>query len=131
MTDLQKEKIMAMRHQGVPYTDIAEMLGIPVNTIKSYCYRNGLNTKSLMIDVRLCKNCGKQIQGEETPRQRVFCCEKCKVSWWNKHRTGRKSTNILSHTCPVCGKKFTAYAGANRKYCSQACYHGRSVADEK
>ena len=31
--------------------------------------------------------------------------------------------------CPVCGKKFTAYAGANRKYCSQACYRG-GVADE-
>ena len=130
MTALQKGKITEMRHKGMSYTDIAETLCIPVNTIKSYCYRNGLNTESMKLDVRECKNCGGQIQGEQTSRQKVFCCEKCKIAWWNKHRAERKSVNVIIHTCPVCGKKFTAYAGANRKYCSQACYRG-GVADEE
>lgn len=47
MTKSQKEIILTMRHALCSYTQIAEKTGLSVGAIKSYCYRNGLNTESL------------------------------------------------------------------------------------
>ena len=128
MTESQKKKIIAMRQQKATYTTISETLGIPVGTIKTFCRRNDITT-DLPKGKSRCKNCGEVFISTGKTKPRVFCSDRCKVDWWNNHRAERKSANILLHTCPVCGKKFTAYAGANRKYCSQACYRG-GVADE-
>lgn len=29
---------------------------------------------------------------------------------------------VYTHTCAGCGREFTAYGNARRKYCSHACY---------
>ena len=128
MTKLQMEKIITLRQQTATYATISEALGIPVGTIKTFCRRNGITT-DLPKGKYCCKNCGEVFASTGKTKPRVFCSDQCKIDWWNNHRGERKSANILLHTCPVCGKKFTAYAGANRKYCSQACYRG-GVADE-
>ena len=39
MTNEQKRKIETMRRDGKPFTEIAQALGIPETTVKSYCYR--------------------------------------------------------------------------------------------
>ena len=39
MTNEQKRKIETMRRDGKPFTEIAQALGIPDTTVKSYCYR--------------------------------------------------------------------------------------------
>ena len=38
----QKERIAKLRDNGAGYTEIANATGLPVNTIKTFCRRNGL-----------------------------------------------------------------------------------------
>lgn len=128
MTDLQKEKIVAMREQKATYATISETLGIPVSTIKTFCRRNGM-TADAPPSKPCCKNCGAELTGTLKAKPRLFCSEQCKQIWWNKHRRERVSEKIIPHTCPACGKVFADYSGANRKYCSQKCYRERGVRD--
>ena len=104
----QKQAIREMRIKKLGYTEIANSLGLSANTVKSYCFRNGLNTEAL-------------VEGGE----------KCKRDWWNRHRFEHKSKNITEHTCSVCGSVFLDYSTSNRKFCSQACYRKRGEADDK
>ena len=39
MTNAQKKQIDKMRKEGMKFTEIAQALGIPDTTVKSYCYR--------------------------------------------------------------------------------------------
>jgi len=128
MTDLQKKQIVAMRQQNATYATISDALGIPQSTIKTYCRKIGLmgdRTPSKPA----CKNCGSELINTPGARPRLFCSDHCKQTWWNKYRRDRVSTKILPHTCPICGKVFADYSGANRKYCSQECYRERGVHD--
>lgn len=127
MTDLQKEQIIAMRKQNATYTAISNALGIPAGTIKTFCRRNGMTVAVLKMPV--CKNCGAELTNTPGARPRLFCSDHCKQTWWNKHRSERTSTKLVPHICPICGKPFTAYVGANRKYCSQKCYRERGACD--
>lgn len=129
MTDLQKEQIITMRKQKIKYTDISQAVGVPVNTIKTFCRRNGMATESAPTKP-VCKNCGSPLTLTPKARPRLFCSDHCKQSWWNKHRRERVSAKIVPHTCPTCGKVFADYSGANRKYCSQECYRERGVRDD-
>lgn len=129
MTTTQKETIQRMRQQRLGYTQIAKEVDLPLNTVKSYCFRNGLHTEVLINNSDLCKNCGKVITQKSKTRPRVFCSQECKCTWWNSHRKERKNDNIVEYTCAVCGKTFLDYAHSNRKYCSLACYRKRGDAD--
>ena len=60
MTDLQKEKIRTMRMQGMSYVKIGEILGIPDNTVRSFCRRCGLGEEAK--NTCCCKQCGKLIK---------------------------------------------------------------------
>ena len=42
MTNGEKRLITQQRRQGLGYTEIARKLGMSVNTVKSYCQRNGI-----------------------------------------------------------------------------------------
>ena len=42
MTNGEKMMITQQRRQGLGYTEIARKLGLSVNTVKSYCRRNGI-----------------------------------------------------------------------------------------
>lgn len=42
MSNEQKEQITKLRDNGAGYTEIANAIGLPVNTVKSFCRRNGL-----------------------------------------------------------------------------------------
>ena len=125
MTDSQKEIIITMRAKKSTYASIAEVVGIPANTVKTFCRRNDVTTE-MLTESKCCKNCGKKLSSTPKVRTRLFCCDKCKQIWWNKHRGKRVSSKIVSHNCLVCGKIFNDYSGANRKYCSQKCYRKRS-----
>ena len=128
MTDNQKNQIAAMRKRKATYSEISRTLGIPIGTIKNYCFRYGL-TESTQENKPRCKNCGAELHQTANARPRLFCSDHCRLTWWNKHRRERISTKIIPHTCPTCGKIFADYSGANRKYCSQHCYRERGVRD--
>ena len=40
MNTHQKEQIERYRQSGVSFAQIAEMMNLPISTVKSYCYRN-------------------------------------------------------------------------------------------
>lgn len=128
MTDLQKKQIIALRKEQATYTTISDVLGIPVNTIKTFCRRNGITAESL-VEKPVCKNCGAELKNTPGARPRLFCSNHCKQTWWNKRRSERVSNKLVPHICARCGKSFTDYGGANRKYCSQECYRDRGVRD--
>lgn len=125
MTDLQKKQILTMRQQNATYASISDALGIPIGTIKTFCRRNGMT--SATSNVPLCKNCGAGLTKTPGAKPRLFCSDHCKQQWWNKHRYDRVSKNITQVTCLTCGEEFFDYSGANRKYCSQTCYHRREA----
>ena len=126
MTNEQKNTIKKMREKLCSYAEIAEILGLSANTIKSYCLRNGLNTEVLINKAKRCKNCGKPIAEISKTKPRVFCCDACKIVWWKTHKTEHKSSFIIEQICPTCGKHFTAYKSSKRKYCSEQCYQRRN-----
>lgn len=128
MTDLQKRQIVVMRQQNTTYTTISAALGIPVSTIKTFCRRNGMMAEA-STRKPVCKNCGVGLTNMPGARHRLFCSDRCKQTWWNKHRWERVSTKLVPHICATCGRSFTDYSGANRKYCSRKCYRERSAHD--
>ena len=69
-----------------------------------------------------CLQCGALLT--QTPgRKRVkFCSDNCRTAWWNAHPEKVNRRAVYHFTCAHCGKPFTAYGNAKRKYCSHACY---------
>lgn len=89
MNNLQKEQIVILRANGESYSKIADVLGISINTIKSFCRRNNLggvaSAGTKQEGDALCNQCGaplKQIAGK---KQKRFCSNKCRMAWWNSH----------------------------------------------
>ena len=117
----QKEIIRQMRFAQVDYPSIAAHLGLSVNTVKSFCFRNGLNTAALVAQHPLCKCCGKPMPDASKTRPRKFCSAHCKTTWWNQHRWERQSDRMTQYTCKVCGRIFYDYVSSKRCYCSKEC----------
>ncbi len=127
MTPEQKTIIQNMRRRLCSYAEIAGVLGFSsVNTIKSYCYRNNLNTEKLLKDVGICKNCGKPFVKANKTKPRIFCSDACKLVWWKSHANEHKRTCKTEVVCKNCSKRFLAYPSAERKYCSEQCYRRRN-----
>lgn len=121
MTYLQKEQIIAMRLQGAGYVKIGQALGISHNTVRSFCRRNGLDGNTGKNAIR-CQQCGKPIKIIPKQKPRKFCSDRCRANWWNNHRDQVKQKAFYHFTCSTCGREFTAYGNAHRKYCSHKCY---------
>jgi transcriptional regulator with XRE-family HTH domain len=126
MNNLQKERITLLRANGDSYAKIAEALGISINTIKSYCRRNNLGgvapVGSKSLDDTFCHQCGAPLKHNVGKKQKRFCSDKCRMSWWNSHpeKMNRKATREF--ICQTCGQVFEAYGKRERKYCSRTCY---------
>lgn len=121
MTSEQREQITALRCQGQSYALISKMLGIPKDTVYSFCRRSGISGKTDKNTV-LCKQCGRPIKLTPKRKPKKFCSDNCRLMWWNSHldQVNRKAYYLFS--CAFCGKTFTAYGNAGRKYCSHVCY---------
>lgn len=130
MTENQKNQIAGMRAQGKGYRVIAETLGISLNTVKSYCRRNELGgvakppKKDAVYsgETSRCLNCGMEIRQIAKQKKKRFCCDKCRNKWWNSHLDQVNHKTAHTVICKKCGREFTAYGSAPRKYCSHECY---------
>lgn len=131
MKQQQKEKIIQMRREGFSYSGISTALGISENTVKSFCRRNNLGigyTESCALkDGVLCRECGIPLAQTAGAKQKRFCSDKCRMTWWNHHPEAVNRKALYTFTCPICGRRFESYGNKNRKYCTRACY-GRSKA---
>ena len=126
MTNSQKARISQMRLHGESYATIGDALGLSRNTVKSFCLRN-LRPEPLEVQAApaltgTCAQCGSSFTICPGHRQRRFCSDHCRMTWWNAHRDLLKSNAKVEHTCACCGKQFMGYTRQQRKYCSHACY---------
>ena len=126
MTNEQKITIKKMREKLCSYAEIATLLGLSLNSVKSYCLRNHLNTEAITQNAKRCKYCGKPIIEPCKTKPRVFCNNTCKISWWKENKSHDHSRLVKENICLTCGKHFNDYASANRKYCSAECYQRRN-----
>jgi hypothetical protein len=127
MTNAQKEKIALMRSKGETYANIADSLGLSLNTVKSYCSRNDVGSESKKGRKKLsCEFCKKPMAQSSQPSRR-FCCDTCRMAWWKAHPKQVNRKAVYEYICPVCHKAFTAYGNNHRIYCSRKCY-GKSKA---
>lgn len=84
------EQIAELRHENYSYQFIADTLGMPMNTVKSICRRQGFiatgsrKTKAEKQNAPLCKNCGIVLVGGRD--NRLFCSNNCRAEWWKNNK---------------------------------------------
>lgn len=123
MTDKQKQAIQEMRQRGETYAAIAEMIGLSPNTIKSFCHRENITSNSVYGEPDRCKNCGDPLKQLSGVKQRIFCSDKCRYTWWNRNRQYAECKKTYSLACLYCGSEFESYGNKHRKYCGRECYN--------
>ena len=126
MTSEQKSAIAGYRKNGYGYKKIGQLMGMNENTIKTYCRRNGLggiaNPTLSSEEGSVCKSCGADIVQIPGRKLKKFCSDWCRNLWWNAHLDLVNRKANYEFVCPACGKPFTVYGNAHRKYCSHSCY---------
>lgn len=115
MTDNEKRRILELRDMGYGYQRIANELGITVGSVRNYCSKMGSRG--------LCKECGKELKLVPGKKKKVFCSDKCRFIWWNKHRGELKHKVMNKVTCKCCGTEFISFTNSKRTYCSVECYN--------
>ena len=117
----KKEKIIELREKGYGYGKIAELLGISINTVKSFCRRNNITKgeNNQIKDIVICPNCGEEIN---VIKKKRFCSNKCRTSYWSKNQDKINRKSAEKSECIMCKKEFIDYKRNSRKYCSRSCY---------
>ena len=70
----------------------------------------------------ICGYCGAPITQTLGRKEKKFCSDRCRNLWWNAHLDLVDRRANYEFVCRTCGKPFTAYGNAHRKYCSRDCY---------
>ena len=122
MTTQEIEKIKALQDKGYGYRKIATETGISINTVKSYIKRHPVNVVVEAAVVKYCLHCGKPLTRYFANKEKRFCDAKCRMAWWNNHRSEVQQKTFHKKICPSCGIEFAVYGKKNQKFCSKACY---------
>ncbi|MGT2866788.1 RNA polymerase subunit sigma-70 [Streptococcus fryi] len=124
MTPEQKAAIRYLREQGLGYKAIGVRLCLSLNTIKSFCRREAIQTGDKR-DASLpdyCHACGRVLTHMGGKKKKRFCGTSCRQTFWNSHLDEVNRQAYSTHACLACRRKFTSYANPKRKYCSRKCY---------
>ena len=131
MTPEEKKRLSVLRKAGRSYTEIADEMGIPKNTVKTYCRRTGLtqtaeSAPAVQVPEQkadsICPYCGKPVLQSPGRKKKKFCSDTCRNRWWNTHMDMVNRKAIYQYACQTCGATFTAYGNRHRKYCCHECY---------
>lgn len=120
MTETEKLKISKLRRDGLGYKKIAAALDLPVNSVKTYLRRHPTDENAAAIS-DFCEMCGKPIVQTPHRKQKRFCSDSCRISWWNAHPDKGGKRTLHNFTCAYCGRTFQSSA-RDRRYCSRDCY---------
>lgn len=120
MTKEQQQEIIRLKSAGLSFSKIAEQLGLPRNTVKSF-YQRKHDSPELQAKAT-CKQCGAPLfpkPGHAMPR---FCSDRCRSTWWNMHNDELSEKGKIQIACKNCGTIFSCYPSSQRDYCSRECY---------
>lgn len=70
----------------------------------------------------VCKYCGEKLIQTKGHRQKKFCSNKCRFTWWKSPKADLPKASPYLLKCKNCGKKFKRYGKKNQRYCSHGCY---------
>lgn len=121
MTNEQKRMVSELMGKGYGYKKIASLMGLSDNTVKSFCHRKKQDT-AVTGGKHYCPNCGVEVRQNSGRKEKRFCSDKCRSAWWNSHQSQLGRKKVREFICCTCGKFFTGYGKADRKYCSHKCY---------
>ena len=121
MTAEEVKHIQSLLDQGCGYRKIATLTGISVNTVKAYCSRHKNDRPIIDPTQTYCRECGRPITCIPKHRQRQFCSDLCRMTYWNAHRDLVQHKRIYTFQCRFCGQEFESRGDPNRKYCSRSC----------
>ena len=109
---MKGNEIQRLRQEGYGYVRTAQMLGLPENTVKSFCRRHPLSIAASSSRAEgLCPQCGAKVDG-----RRRFCSDACRAAWWNDHREHPNGKSQSRFVCMNCRESFTGYSSQNPKY---------------
>ena len=120
MAKVDKEKVLELRAQGYGYKKIAKELSVSISSIRYLCEQ--MNKEEQIVQIGECKECGDRIISQKGKKKKQFCCDECRMRWWNSHLDLVKRKANYKITCQNCGKEFIVYGNAKRKYCCRECY---------
>ena len=91
MTEAEKSLLVKYRQQGKGCAEIARLLNVSANTVKSYLQRNRVVVDAApavpvapvrpRIQKGCCKQCGITLTQAEHSREKQFCSDKCRLQW--------------------------------------------------
>lgn len=130
MTDEQRIRVIEMKEAGETNRAISEELGLSENTIKTFVRRNNIHAivkkppTPVMDNSKgpVCKECGVPIVRYQCRKVKIFCSDKCRMTWWNRNQDQVNRKANYEYECAHCKKPFTAYGNSHRKYCCHECY---------
>ena len=131
MTANQKQRILVMRQEERSFSEIADILGLSRNTVKSFCRRNQnppcdaseeTGIKEIKEQNNQCEHCNKPLVQYPKQKPRRFCDDSCRHAWWRDHRECLNKKALYPVVCAHCRKEFDSYGNKDRKYCCHACY---------
>ena len=107
MTKSQKNSVDEMLAVGISIPKIAAFLHVSQNSIKSYLQRKHPND--------VCLNCGTPVLQVPHRKQKKFCCDACRMHYWNTHPQEMQHENAATIPCAFCGKPVLSYRNHPRK----------------
>ena len=125
MTREEKNTVRQMREQGQSYNRIAHIMGLSLNTVKTFCQRH---VRSNIVEPSPphpdghCKQCGQPYIQREKTKKRLFCSDACRLTWWKLHPDQMRRKAFYNLTCAHCGQPFQSYGDCERQYCGRPCY---------
>lgn len=126
MTTDERKMLTTYRQQGFGYKKIAQLTGLSVNTVKTYCKRNALGGEIASRDCRnmdkVCKCCGAPLVHTSGRKPKIFCSDTCRTKWWNTHPELVNHRDGRQVVCGHCRQVFSVSKNSSRKYCSHNCY---------
>lgn len=121
MTEMQVARMWLLKTQGASSREIADAVGLPLGTVKSYFSRHKEPPVSLFAKAEsTCTFCGKPLPPSSGPRPKRFCDRRCYIRWWYAQDNHRRT--VYNYTCKVCGKPFSVSSVKTQQYCSSACF---------
>lgn len=116
-----KKTIIEMRKANKSYDYIASQLGLTKSAVQNVCRQAGLAGKKAKQRKR-CKQCGALLP-EDAPKRKIFCCQKCREDWWNKHQHLVHKRNPVITYCKTCGNPIENHKSYQKQYCNSHCFH--------